>query len=81
MGRSIYAKTIGLGLLLVSLAPASSAADWWIVRASDEKCLVVDVEPMPGKNGVTKIGEGKYQSAEEAEADVKRLCKNGDFGQ
>ena len=74
MGGPIYVHTIGSGLLIVSLlTPAAALANWWIVRASDEKYLVVDVEPRPGKNSVTKIGKDKYQSAEEAEADVKRL--------
>jgi hypothetical protein len=50
-------------------------ADWWIVRSSDETCLVVDIEPKPEDKGVTKIGKDAYRTAEEAEADVKRLCK------
>jgi hypothetical protein len=55
------------------LAPGSAFGAWWIVRSADEKCLVVDIEPTPDK-GVTRIGKDKYESAEEAEADVKRLC-------
>jgi len=41
-------------------------ASWWIVRAVDEKCLVVDIEP---------TGKDVYQTRELAEADVKGLCK------
>ncbi len=48
-------------------------ADWWIVRSSDQECLVVDLEPT-GK-GVTKIGKDSYQTKEQAEADAKGLCK------
>ena len=33
----------------------------------------MDIEPTSAK-GVTKIGKDKYGSAQEAEADVKRLC-------
>jgi hypothetical protein len=49
-------------------------ADWWIVRSSDEKCLVVDTEPTAGRNA-TKIGKDRYSSVGEAEADMKHLCK------
>jgi len=58
------------------LASAGQAlASWWIVRASDETCLVVDIEPMGNDKGVTKIGKDAYQTSAEAEADVKQLCK------
>jgi hypothetical protein len=61
-------------LFFAALTPTSVFADWWIVRASDEKCLVVDIEPTPGNNA-TKIGKDRYSSVAEAEADVKQLCK------
>ena len=53
-------------------------ANWWIVRAADEKCLVVDIEPSGNDKNVTKVGKNVYQTREleQAEADVKRLCKN-----
>jgi hypothetical protein len=60
-------------LLVVGTDPA--LANWWIVRASDEKCLVVDIEPTGDDKTVTKIGKDVYQTAEQAEADVKRLCQ------
>ena len=68
-------RTIIIGFIVAgSFAGAVPAfADWWIVRSSDQKCLVVDVEPT-GK-GVTKIGKSSYRTAEEAEADAKKLCK------
>jgi hypothetical protein len=62
------------------LAPVPSFAAWWIVRSSDEKCLVVDVEPIPGKKGVTKLGEHSYRTEHEAEAALKRLCPDAEFG-
>ena len=61
-------------LFVATLTPTPVLADWWIVRSSDEKCLVVDTEPTPGRDA-TKIGKDRYSSAEEAEADVKHLCK------
>jgi hypothetical protein len=61
-------------VLIATLIPTSAVADWWIVRSSDKKCLVVDIEPTPGRDA-TKIGKDRYSSVEEAEADVKQLCK------
>jgi hypothetical protein len=58
-------------LLLAFANPA--LASWWIVRAADGKCLVVDVEP--SGNDVAKVGKDVYQTQEQAEAQVKVLCK------
>jgi hypothetical protein len=63
-----------LGTLLLAL-PDPALANWWIVRASDKKCLVVDIQPTGKDKSVTKIGKEVYPTREEAEADVKRLCK------
>jgi hypothetical protein len=60
-------------LVLAFADPA--LAKWWIVRAADEKCLVVDIEPLPGGKDVTKVGNNVYETQEQAEADLKRLCK------
>jgi hypothetical protein len=60
---------------LVLAVPDPALANWWIVRASDKQCLVVDIEPTGKDKGVTKIGKEVYLTREEAEADVKRLCK------
>ena len=67
------------GLLIAAALIAFSTpalANWWIVRSSDETCLVVDIEPKGEERGITKIGKDGYQTAEQAEADVKRLCKD-----
>ena len=63
-----------LGILLLAV-PDPALANWWIVRASDKKCLVVDIQPTGKEKSVTKIGKEVYPTREEAEADVKRLCK------
>ena len=65
---------VWLGALLFAL-PNPARANWWVVRASDKKCLVVDIEPTGKDKSITKIGKGAYLTREEAEADVKRLCK------
>jgi hypothetical protein len=60
-------------LLLITvplLAFANPAlANWWIVRAADGKCLVVDVEP--SGSDVKNV----YQTQQQAEAEIKTLCK------
>ena len=63
-----------VGTLVLAL-PDPALASWWIVRASDKKCLVVDIEPTGKDKSVTRIGKEAYPTREEAEADVKRLCK------
>ena len=63
-----------IGALLLTL-PDPARADWWIVRASDKQCLVVDIEPTGKDKSVTRIGRMVYPTREEAEAEVKRLCK------
>jgi SepF-like predicted cell division protein (DUF552 family) len=40
-----------------------------------KQCLVVDIEPTGKDKSVAKIGKKVYPTREEAEADVKRLCK------
>jgi hypothetical protein len=57
------------------LSADQALARWWIVRASDETCLVVDIEPKGDDKGVTKLGKDAYETAAQAEADVKLLCK------
>ena len=63
-----------IGALLLAL-PDQALANWWIVRAADKQCLVVDIEPTGKDKSVTKIGKEVYLTREEAEEDVKRLCK------
>ena len=63
-----------IGALLLAL-PDLALANWRIVRASDKQCLVVDIEPTGKDESVTRIGRMVYPTREEAEAEVKRLCK------
>jgi hypothetical protein len=66
---------LAIALILTFSATTSALASWWLVRSSDGKCLVVDIEPMGKDPNVTKMGKSVYQSADEAEADAKRLCR------
>jgi hypothetical protein len=64
-----------LTVVLVIAVANPALANWWIVRASDGKCVAVDIEPTGKDKNVTKVGKDVYQTPDEAEADVKRLCK------
>jgi hypothetical protein len=72
MGRSLLVVTLAIAGTFASPA----LAKWWIVRSSDETCLVVDIEPTGKERGITKIGKDFYPTAEQAEADLKQLCKS-----
>jgi hypothetical protein len=65
----------GAAVLMFS-ATNSAFASWWLVRSSDGKCLVVDIEPTDKDKNVTKIGKDVYQSPDQAEADAKRICND-----
>ena len=71
MRRVLVSTAVIVG---ISAAANSALANWWIVRSSDKKCLVVDIEPTAKDKGVSKVGKDVYQTAELAEADAKRLC-------
>jgi hypothetical protein len=67
-------RSLLIAVLLVTFADPA-LANWWIVRSSDEKCLVVDIEPTDNDKTITKVGKDVYQTREQAEADAKTLCK------
>jgi hypothetical protein len=74
LSHDMACRSLLIAVLLVTVADPA-LANWWIVRASDGKCIVVDIEPTEKDNNVTKVGKDVYQAPEQAEADVKRLCK------
>src|SRR6516165_5704932 len=50
MNRTVHLYGLASTCTLLFALPDASFANWWIVRSSDKKCLVVDIEP----TGVTK---------------------------
>jgi hypothetical protein len=70
----LMGRVVLIAVLVLAFADPA-LANWWIVRSSDKKCLVVDIEPTGNDKTVTKVGKDVYQTPQEAEADVKRLCK------
>jgi hypothetical protein len=75
MNRTIQLCGLPLTGTLVLALPNPALPQWWVIRASDDKCLVVDIEPTSKNKSVTKIGKRPYPTREDAEAAVKRLCK------
>ena len=69
------AHRVLLTAVLVVVVAKPALANWWIVRASDGKCIVVDIEPTGKDKDVTRVGKDVYQTPDQAEVDVKRLCK------
>lgn len=69
------AHRVLLTAVLVIVVANPALANWWIVRASDGKCVVVDIEPTGKDKDVTRVGKDVYQTPDQAEVDVKRLCK------
>ena len=62
-------RVLLIAVLFTAIADPA-LANWWIVRASDGKCIVVDIEPTGKDKTVTKVGKNSYQTPEQAEADV-----------
>jgi len=69
------AHRVLLTAVLVVVVANPALANWWIVRASDGKGIVVDIEPTGKDKDVTRVGKDVYQTPDQAEVDVKRLCK------
>jgi hypothetical protein len=73
LGPLVTGRILLIAGLLVAFAD-QALANWWIARASDETCLVVDIEPTGNDRAITKVGNDVYETSEQAEADVKKLC-------
>ena len=74
LGSSLAYRSLLIAVLLLAFVDPA-LANWWIVRAADKTCLVVDIEPSGKDKDVTKVGKDFYQTREQAEADVKKVCK------
>jgi len=63
--------------LLASLfmAPAWAEKFFWIVRAPEGNCTIVETEPAPTQTAIKILGQSGYRSREEAEADLDKVCK------
>lgn len=58
---------------LVAMASPAIAAEYYIVRGPDKKCRVVETRPTD--KTVVVIGDKAYVTREEADRQVKVVCK------
>jgi hypothetical protein len=70
----IMLKYAVLGAAAVSLAVPALAAEYFIVRGPDKQCRIV--EKRPTEKTITVIGDKAYVTREEAEKQVKVVCKD-----
>lgn len=59
---------------LVAMASPAIAAEYYIVRGPDKKCRVVETRPTD--KTVVVIGDKAYVSRDEADRQVKVVCKD-----
>jgi hypothetical protein len=58
----------------VAVATPALAAEFFIVRGPDKQCRVVETRPT--EKTITVIGDRAYVTREEAERQVKVVCKD-----
>jgi hypothetical protein len=64
---------IAIGAVAGVALPAIGAKEYFVVRGPDEKCKVVETRPTD--KTVVVVGDKAYVTREEAEAQVKVVCK------
>jgi hypothetical protein len=69
MLRYVIAVGVAVGVAI----PALAAKEYFVVRGPDEKCKVVETRPT--EKTIVVIGDKAYVTREEAEAQVKVMCK------
>ena len=64
---------IAIGVAIGAGLPALAAKEYFVVRGPDEKCKVVETRPT--EKTIVVVGDKAYVTREEAEAQVKVVCK------
>jgi hypothetical protein len=64
---------ITIAVVAGAAMPALAAKEYFVVRGPDEKCKVVETRPT--EKTVVVVGDKAYVTREEAEAQVKVVCK------
>jgi hypothetical protein len=64
---------IAIAVVAGAAMPALAAKEYFVVRGPDEKCKVVETRPT--EKTVVVVGDKAYVTREEAEAQVKVVCK------
>jgi hypothetical protein len=60
--------------LIVGISTPALAAEYFVVRGPDKKCKVVETRPTD--KTVVVIGDRAYVSRDEAEKQIKVVCKD-----
>jgi len=60
--------------LVLAFATPALAAEFYIVRDPDKKCVVVEQKPTATE--IVVVGDKVYATRTEAEADIKVVCKD-----
>jgi hypothetical protein len=60
--------------LMFAISTPALAAEYFVVRGPDKKCKVVETRPTD--KTITVVGDRSYVSREDAEAQVKVVCKD-----
>ena len=60
--------------LVVAISTPALAAEYFVVRGPDKKCKVVEMRPTD--KTVVVIGDRAYVSRDEAEKQIKVVCKD-----
>jgi hypothetical protein len=60
--------------LMFAISTPALAAEYFVVRGPDKKCKVVETRPTD--KTITVVGDRAYVSREDAEAQVKVVCKD-----
>jgi hypothetical protein len=60
--------------LIFAISTPALAAEYFVVRGPDKKCKVVETRPTD--KTIVVIGDRAYVSRQEAEAQVKVVCKD-----
>ncbi len=60
--------------LMFAISTPALAAEYFVVRGPDKKCKVVETRPTD--KTITIVGDRAYVSREEAESQVKVVCKD-----
>jgi hypothetical protein len=60
--------------LMFAISTPALAAEYFVVRGPDKKCKVVETRPTD--KTITVVGDRAYVSREEAESQVKVVCKD-----
>ena len=69
MLKYVVAIFVTLGVITPALA-----GEFWIVRGPDKKCIVVEKKPV--EKTIVVIGDKAYVTKEEAEGQIKVVCKD-----